>query len=167
VVADDGTTLGTYRAASLRKANPKKRNPAYKAAFVASGDRTTVRKALKAQGYLDVRVRGGSKKAPSAYNTFMKEQMPVMKAKGFTMAEAMKEIGALWKKQGRKSNPAKSSWRKVAADRWVADQMNGRWADIYKTASGYRVTLDGHWIKGHFPTLAAAKRSANASAKSK
>lgn len=141
-------------------------NPAYKAAFVASGDRTTVRKALKAQGYLDIRVRGGSKKAPSAYNTFMKEQMPVMKAKGFTTAAAMKEIGALWKKQNRKSNPAKKPvWVKTSPVTWTLDQGDGRYAQITRGTVGYRVMFDGHWIQGHCSTLADAKRHVAASIK--
>jgi len=41
------------------------------------------------------------KREPSAYNNFMKEQMPIFKAKNpdINARELMKEIGKLWKEQ--------------------------------------------------------------------
>lgn len=82
-----------------------KTNPAYKASFATDADKKTVRKTLKGQGYVDIRVRGGKPRAPGAYAQFVKEQMPIVRAKGFTVAAAMKEIGKLWRAKKPKSNP--------------------------------------------------------------
>ncbi len=97
------------KGAAKRKHNPLVTNPAYKATFTSSADRAPVRKALKQAGFESIKLRSstpGKKRKAGPYAQFVKSHMKGLLAQGMSTGEAMKQIGALWRAKGAKSNPA-------------------------------------------------------------